>query len=192
MNINQQLKHYRHQFEFSQEKLAEKLFVSRQTISNWETGRSYPDLRSLLMLSELFDVSLDELVKGDLTMMKNEVEKQKMNKYSMGMALGWVLLMVSGPLVLAIGAYGIILLGLSVSFMFYCAYKLERLKKDHNIQTYAEITAFMEDRANDMTKEGRELEKKKAKRQKIMLMIGSGVITLVVMLLLMVIAQLFI
>lgn len=49
-----------------QEDLAEKVFVTRQTISNWENAKNYPDINSLVLLSQLFGVSLDILVKGDL------------------------------------------------------------------------------------------------------------------------------
>ena len=47
MNLNKQIKNYREEFNFSQEELAKKLFVSRQTISNWENERSYPVRNSL-------------------------------------------------------------------------------------------------------------------------------------------------
>ena len=53
--------------EVSQEELAERIFVSRQTVSNWENEKNYPDLKSLLLLSSLFGVSLDILVKGELS-----------------------------------------------------------------------------------------------------------------------------
>jgi len=60
MDLSHQIKKYRKQLAFSQEELAEKLYVPRQTISNWENERSYPDIHNLLLLSVLFDVSLDE------------------------------------------------------------------------------------------------------------------------------------
>lgn len=63
MNLGHQIKYYRQRDYLSQESLAEKLYVSRQTISNWENDKSYPDIHNLLMLSSLFDVSLDDLVK---------------------------------------------------------------------------------------------------------------------------------
>lgn len=44
MNINQQIKAYRLKQNISQEELAEKIFVTRQTVSNWETGKNYPDI----------------------------------------------------------------------------------------------------------------------------------------------------
>lgn len=55
MNVGNQIRNYRKGRQFSQEDLAEKVFVSRQTISNWETEKSYPDLQSLLLLATLFD-----------------------------------------------------------------------------------------------------------------------------------------
>ena len=47
MELNAQIKKYRTEFNLSQEELAEKVYVTRQTISNWETGKSYPDIHSL-------------------------------------------------------------------------------------------------------------------------------------------------
>ena len=59
MELGKQIKNYRMIFNYSQEQLAEKTFVSRQTISNWETSKSYPDIQSLLSLSSIFGTSLD-------------------------------------------------------------------------------------------------------------------------------------
>ena len=70
MEIGKQIKKYRIAMKLSQDALAEKIFVSRQTISNWENNKNYPDVKSLLILSSLFNVSLDVLVKGDLEEMK--------------------------------------------------------------------------------------------------------------------------
>lgn len=56
MELNKQLKKYRAQQNLSQENLADKIFVSRQTISNWENGKSYPDIQNLLLLSGIFNV----------------------------------------------------------------------------------------------------------------------------------------
>ena len=63
MELSGQIKKYRGEKGWNQEALAEKAYVSRQTVSNWENGKSYPDVHSLLILSGLFGVSLDELVK---------------------------------------------------------------------------------------------------------------------------------
>ena len=60
MEIGNRIRQYRTARGWNQEDLAEKAFVSRQTISNWENDKSYPDLQSLLLLGSLFGVSLDQ------------------------------------------------------------------------------------------------------------------------------------
>ena len=68
MNISDKLKELRGNANLSQEQVAEKIMVSRVTLSHWENGKSLPDIASLLSLSKLYNVSLDELVKGDSKM----------------------------------------------------------------------------------------------------------------------------
>ena len=87
MDIGQQIRKYRERDEYSQEYLAEKLYVSRQTISNWENEKSYPDIHNLLVMCELFDISLDDLVRGDLNSNKQESIKRKMNIWSLVMII---------------------------------------------------------------------------------------------------------
>ena len=65
MEIGQKLREARQQRGLTQEELAERLRLSRQTISNWENERSYPDIMSLIALSDLYGLSLDGLVKED-------------------------------------------------------------------------------------------------------------------------------
>ena len=65
MEFNNRLYELRKQKGFSQEELAGRLNVSRQTVSKWEVGESTPDMEKLLAISDLFGVSLDELVKGE-------------------------------------------------------------------------------------------------------------------------------
>lgn len=62
MEFNNKLYELRKQKGFSQEELANRLNVSRQTVSKWEVGESSPDMEKLVAISELFDISLDELV----------------------------------------------------------------------------------------------------------------------------------
>ena len=65
MEFNNKLYELRKQKGFSQEELANRLNVSRQTISKWEVGESTPDMEKLVAISDLFEVSLDELVRGE-------------------------------------------------------------------------------------------------------------------------------
>ena len=56
MKISSQIKKYRLESSLSQEELADKIFVTRQTISNWENGKNYPDINSIVLLSTLFGI----------------------------------------------------------------------------------------------------------------------------------------
>lgn len=74
MELGRQIRKYRTEARLSQEQLADLIFVSRQTISNWENDRNYPDIKSLVLLSEVFHVSMDQLIKGDVEKMKIEID----------------------------------------------------------------------------------------------------------------------
>ena len=65
MEIGSRLKNARSEHGLTQEQVAEELGVSRQSISNWENNRSYPDIVSVIKLSDLYSISLDELLKED-------------------------------------------------------------------------------------------------------------------------------
>lgn len=71
MEIGTKLREARVKSGFTQEKVAEDIRVSRQTISNWETEKSYPDIVNVILLSDLYSISLDELLKGDDDLMKH-------------------------------------------------------------------------------------------------------------------------
>ena len=75
MEFNNKLYELRKQKGLSQEELANRLNVSRQTVSKWEVGESSPDMEKLVAISELFDISLDELVL-DKTVKKEESSEQ--------------------------------------------------------------------------------------------------------------------
>ncbi|MCO6559018.1 MAG: helix-turn-helix transcriptional regulator [Bifidobacterium sp.] len=77
MQLGGQIRDHREALGLSQDDLAGKIFVSRQTVSNWETGRTYPDVQNLLLLGNLFGITLDELVKGDVEKMNEKIERNK-------------------------------------------------------------------------------------------------------------------
>ena len=127
MNFNDRLADLRRRKGLSQEQLGYELGVSRQTVSKWELGQSYPDFQKLVLLSDYYEMSLDELVKGvdvgDVRAL-NESEKQISSIYSDmegGKALVrkvWRAFLVGGCIVLAffavIVAYGVVSGGLFV------------------------------------------------------------------------------
>ena len=76
MEISEKLKEARQNSGITQEDVANKIMVSRVTVSHWENGKSLPDIVSLISLSDLYSISLDELVKGD-PIMTEKVKKDK-------------------------------------------------------------------------------------------------------------------
>ena len=72
MKLNDKIYEYRKINRWSQEELADKLDVSRQTISKWEVGKAVPELEKLIKLAELFNITVDELVKDDVEIVSKE------------------------------------------------------------------------------------------------------------------------
>lgn len=64
MNLGSQLKRFRELKSFSQEDVARKVGVTRQAVYKWESNKSYPDIDNLILLSKLYEVTIDELIKG--------------------------------------------------------------------------------------------------------------------------------
>lgn len=77
MDIGNQIREHRQRLGLSQDELAQKLYVTRVTISHWETGKTLPDVQSMLLLANLFGTTIDELVKGDVGEMREMVEKDE-------------------------------------------------------------------------------------------------------------------
>lgn len=71
MKIGEKLKQARLNKKMTQEEVADKLYVSRQSISNWENNKTYPDIGNVSALSDLYEISLDELLKGSDNFMKH-------------------------------------------------------------------------------------------------------------------------
>lgn len=153
MELSTQIKKYRTNMNLSQEELAEKVYVTRQTISNWENSKSYPDIHSLLLLSSLFNISLDQLIKGDIDIMRKEIkqtEVQKFNHYGTIFTLLLILFVVSiVPLTIFLGYYGLLISAVLYVIVMYLAIKIEKMKKDNNLQTFKDIVAFTDGKKLD-------------------------------------------
>lgn len=153
MEISEQIKNHRMQLQLSQEELAKRIYVSRQTISNWENEKSYPDIPSLLLLSNLFGVPVDELIKGDLKKMKQEINQEEVNAFNtqgnIFSALVIASILTFVPLLVWKGMLGLVLwLPLYLITMLY-AFRIEKLKRTNNIHTYKEVVAFSEGKRLD-------------------------------------------
>lgn len=182
MELGNQIKHYRIEKGLSQEELAERVYVTRQTISNWENNKNYPDINSIVLLSEIFEISIDNLIKGDLEKMKKEInseEVKKLNFYSLMMAILMIAAIISlVPLIKFIGVYAFIVYFALLACALVFALKIEKIKKNNDIQTYKEILAFTEGKRLD------EIQKieERAKRpyQKIVLSLSIAVIVVLI------------
>ncbi len=158
MELARQLKAKREEHGLSQDEVAKAIFVSRQTVSNWETDKTYPDVQSLLLLSQLFGVSIDELIKGDAAAMQQAIEEdsRKMRLLSIGMlafsGLAFLFLLVfslvwqepSGFARMSKGNIaGAATFVVLYAIGFGMAIAIDRLKKKHDIVTYREIDRFL-------------------------------------------------
>ncbi len=84
MDLGKKLIELRKSKKLSQEQLAEKINVTRQTISNWENGKFYPDIDALVRISKYFNISLDDLLNYDdkvLKYLKDSTDVVKSNKH---------------------------------------------------------------------------------------------------------------
>ena len=182
MELGNQIRKYRNALSLSQDALAEKVYVSRQTISNWENGKSYPDVNSLVLLSEVFGTSIDNLIKGDVEIMKEHVRSEERNEFKRLSALYAILfaaMMVSPiPLAYHLRIVGIVIWAALVAVTIFVAFAIEKRKKQYDIQTYREIIAFSEGKKLDEIEKIRETGKRPY--QKILLSMGAGIVTLII------------
>lgn len=152
MEVGNRIREQREAKGISQDELAQKVFVSRQTVSNWERGKTLPDVQSLLLLSNLFDVSVDTLVRGDEETMAKEIENYELERYKIKVSVGLsVALIVLGAVMLSIMvaqgiglesplyklALGIVVVGGATSFV------AERIENRYDIETMREVQAFL-------------------------------------------------
>ena len=182
MELGSQIKKYRNELSLSQDALAEKVYVSRQTISNWENGKSYPDVNSLVLLSEVFQTSIDNLIKGDVEVMKRQVRSEDIREFKRLNTLYFILfltLMISSiPLAYYLRIMGIVIWTVLAAVALFVALDVEKKKKRFDIQTYREIIAFSEGKRLDEIEKNRENGKRPY--QKTLLIMGSGIITLII------------
>ena len=105
MEIGKKLKEARLNKDLTQEVIAEKLNVSRQTISNWENEKSYPDIISVIELSNLYSISLDDLLKGDDEMMEHLQESTNVVKSNQKLLRAIILNIIVVILLITLGMF---------------------------------------------------------------------------------------
>lgn len=81
MNISEKIKQIRNKEWLTQEQFSEKINVSRNAVAKWETNRGYPDIQNLINISEIFNISLDELVKDDINVKHKIIAESSSKKW---------------------------------------------------------------------------------------------------------------
>ena len=184
LEIGKTIKQHRAELGWSQEVLAEKAYVSRQTVSNWETEKSYPDVHSLLILSDLFGVSLDELIKGDVAVMKEQVKSKDIRtfkKLQLIGGLGILLLIVTGmPLLEYGGAVGGVVWGALAVGVFLAWHRFEQIKSENDVQTYREVLAFVNGETLDDIERTNEAKKRRSLKILEIIVAAQAIIMLIV------------
>ena len=179
MQVGKQIQHYRKEKNLSQDDLAEIIFVSRQSISNWERGATYPDIQNLLLLSKVFEVSLDQLIKGDVETMKQIIHDQEFMRYQKDVVVFGLLLIgspiLSIPLILYFNWYGIVISCLIFAIAMFYSLRIENFKKQHNLRTYRQIVAYDQGRSLSEIEEAEERGKAPYQRILLPLLFGLGV-----------------
>ncbi|MBQ6580159.1 MAG: helix-turn-helix domain-containing protein [Oscillospiraceae bacterium] len=177
MEIGKQIKKHRTELGLSQEEFADKIFVTRQTVSNWENDKNYPDINSLVLMAEIFGVSLDSLVKGDIEKMQEEIKKEDIEYFNkanrrLTLAFVWDFFMLV-PMIKLFKIWGAVIYGIVFILGFIEAIKVEKQKKKLDVQTYKEINSFIEGKRLDEIEKQREIAKRPY--QKVLAAIGCAV-----------------
>lgn len=177
MEIGKQIKKHRTELGLSQEEFADKIFVTRQSVSNWENDKNYPDINSLVLMAEIFGVSLDSLVKGDIEKMQEEIKKEDIEYFNkanrrLTLAFVWDFFMLV-PMIKLFKIWGAVIYGIVFILGFIEAIKVEKQKKKLDVQTYKEINSFIEGKRLDEIEKQREIAKRPY--QKVLAAIGCAV-----------------
>ena len=195
MEVGKRIREYRKIYNLSQEQLAEKIFVSRQTVSNWENDKTYPDIQIIVSLSILFNVSLDELIREDLEEMKMKISNKKANKradiYSLIMICSTILASLSIGLVVALPESKLIWIVPIILFLpaVWSSFVLEKFKRNNDLKTYKEILAFSQNKDVEMLRERR--APRRIRIEKGIIVLGYAGFTLFICLIAISIANLF-
>lgn len=168
MKLNERIKKERNKLNMSQEQLAEQVFVSRVTISNWENAKTFPDIESLLLLSKIFATSIDSLVKEEEINMDLNERMYKFgklqSKYQSYVVLIFIIVIVATIFQnLNLMNYSMILM-LSLILVAIRLHYIEKDLKKYSVSNFTEVMSFLK---------GSSLEEIKASRNKISQLRGT-------------------
>ena len=122
MSLGEKIREQRKQAGLSQEQLAEKLNVSRQAITKWETDKGIPDVANLIAISDEFGLSLDELIKGDVAVKKKIIADSSAKK--------WHILAIVSYITYFAVCHRILMIGFLISTLFMLFFELRIFIKE--------------------------------------------------------------
>lgn len=154
MEVGRRIRELRMRDGLSQDDLAARVYVSRQTISSWENAKTYPDVQSILLLSQIFGTSTDDLIKGDVETMTKTIDKDVRTLKNLGYVMtafallviaalvwfalqlvvwGWPLAQTLPTALLALVLWGIVMAA---------AMWADKIKREHDLVTYQEVLSY--------------------------------------------------
>ena len=146
MRLGDQLQRLREEKNMSREELAQQINVSRQAVYKWENNKGYPDIQNLLRLSEIYETTIDELIKNDPTLQRkidnNQDESKELDDEEMlnpGFYIGIVIIFLGIFLGIALGNLIVSTFLNIIGTLIICFYKdilkfFKKIKKDFNEQ----------------------------------------------------------
>ena len=147
-----------------------------------QCDKSYPDINSLVLLSQVLDVTIDQLIKEDIEMMEEQINQDDIRKFGYLSNIFAVMMLITIitpiPLVHYLSYLGLGIWLLIFAATFYISILAEKEKKRLNIQTYKEILSFMDGKQLDKINQAR--EEGKRPYQKIIYAFVVGLITLII------------
>lgn len=132
MTLGERIRDERKKRGLSQEELADILNVSRQAITKWETDRGIPDIANLIRISEEFEISLDELIKGDNSVKRKIIYDNSMKRWHL-LVVVYLLAIVAYIAYFAL-LYKIFMVGFLIATLFMLGFELRIIIKEKRYQ----------------------------------------------------------
>ena len=127
MKFSEKIKEIRKMQNLTQEQFAEKIFISRNAVAKWESDRGYPDIQNLITISEVFEISLDDLIKNDKKLKTKIILDSASKKWHI-LVIIYLIAIIS-----YIGyfhfAHKILMIGFLIATLFMLGFELRRFIK---------------------------------------------------------------
>ena len=139
MHIGVKIKRLREERGLTQEYFAEKICVTRQAVSKWENENGYPDIENIINISNAFDVSLDELIKGNKNVEEKLIVDNASKKWHI-LVIGFLVSIIAYIVYFAL-VHEIFMLGFGIATLFMLGIELRIYFRKHikrKVAKYAE------------------------------------------------------